>query len=86
MFVIDISFTADAVLTNLRYSFPESSAIDLAVGSLMSCVELIEESVSVKTVPVAVVDRPVIDTVESNQLTVLPTWSIVAKEMSSAPS
>ena len=40
----------------------------------------------VKTVPVAVVDKPVIDTVESNQFTVLAEWSIVAKDMSSAPS
>jgi hypothetical protein len=32
-FVIDISFTAEAVFTNLRYSFPESSAIALAVGN-----------------------------------------------------
>jgi hypothetical protein len=43
-------------------------------------------SVSVKTVPVAVVDKPVIDTVESNQFTVLATWSIVASDISSAPS
>jgi hypothetical protein len=52
----------------------------------MFCVELIEVSVSVKTVPVADVDRPVIDTVESNQFTVLAVWSIVAKDISSAPS
>jgi len=44
------------------------------------------ESESVKTVPVAVVDRPVIDTVESNQFTVFAEWSIVAKDISSAPS
>jgi hypothetical protein len=49
-------------------------------------VDVVAESVSVKTVPVAVVVSPVIDTVESNQFTVLPTWSIVAKDISSAPS
>ena len=46
----------------------------------------LEVSDKVKTVPVAVVDRPVIDTVLSNQFTVLAVWSIVAKDISSVPS
>ena len=49
-------------------------------------VDVEAESESVKTVAVAVVESPVIDTVESNQFTVLPTWSIVAKEILSVPS
>jgi hypothetical protein len=49
-------------------------------------VEVVAESESVKTVPVAVVVKPVTETVESNQFTVLAEWSIVAKDISSAPS
>ena len=41
---------------------------------------------SVKTVPVAEVDSPVIVTEESNQSTVLAVWFNVQREMSSAPS
>ncbi len=40
----------------------------------------------VKTGVPLLVDNPVIDTVESNQFTVLAEWSIVAKDISSAPS
>ena len=59
VFVIEISFTAEAVFANFIYSFPESSAIDFAFGNLIFCVELTYVSVIVKIVPVAVVAIPV---------------------------
>jgi hypothetical protein len=58
----------------------------LSLSIIKFTVDVVAESESVKTVPVAVVDSPVIDTVESNQFTVLAVWSIVAKDISSAPS
>jgi len=58
----------------------------LSLSIIKFTVEVVAESESVKTVPVAVVESPVMDTVESNQFTVLAEWSSVAKEMSSAPS
>ena len=56
--VTDISFIAEAVFSNLIYSFPESSCMLVASGSLIETVEFKWVSVKVKTVPVAVVVNP----------------------------